>query len=158
MTISWSATGQLLEPVEVEPEAILGNPIDLPDVRAEELCGGQHRRVSRLFENHFVAGCNQRRHRKEVSHRRPAGGDDHVGSDAVSAGNRLAQRSVAIVACAIEFEVADGQRQAVEAEMRNLARREVVAHWLLVLKPVHVIGLHRSPTGRHKLTAFLRCQ
>ena len=55
-----------------------------------------------------------------VGHRRPVGGDDPLGRDAIALADCLAQRRVAVTAGAIDLEVGDGEGQPVKPEMRRL--------------------------------------
>ena len=138
--------------VGIEPEPVLGAPRGSLDLGAAEARGGEHRLVGRLLDQHLVAGLDQSGERQHVGHGGAVGHHHPLGIDALLVGDRPAQRRVAIVAGAVELEVGDRDRQAVEPEMRHLARTERIAHRRLVLRPVHIFGLQRASGHGRRLS------
>ncbi len=142
----------------VEPEPILRAPEPL-DIGTQKPRRGEHRLICRLLEYDFIPRLDKSGHPQEIRHGRAVGGNDAFGADAIFVGNCLAKRLVARMTGAIEIEVSQRQRQAVEPEVRDFARGQGVADVLLGLGPVHIFGPHRAASEAHALAGrFLRCQ
>ena len=128
--------------VRVDRE-LRARPREAADLGAEMGRGRHHRLIGRAFGEDDIARLDQRRHGEHIGHRGAVGHHHGFGRHALLRGDRLAERRVAIVARAIEFELHRVDLPTVHAKMRDLAGAERKSDRRAGLGPVHIVRSHR---------------
>src|SRR5215813_8465914 len=133
--------------IDVDPIAVLEAAREAFDIGAQIFQRAKQRVVSRLFDQHFVAALDCRRHRQEIGHRGSLLRHDLIRApDAIFRRDGLLERPVAFLVLAVERDVVRRDRQVVQIAAEYAAVRQIVAGGGVALRPGYVNAVfHLAP-------------
>src|SRR4051812_6219227 len=100
--------------------------------------------VSRMFNQYFIAGFEQRRHSQKISVRRTIGGDDTLNWHLRFTSQRLLKRFISVADGPINFQVFNANMQIAQSKPSESTVRQIVSSVGTLLGPSHVFGTHHT--------------